>query len=124
MIFQNETWDVARFLPYVENNNTACNCAGLCFRFFIGRLYSADTSAAFDEAVTGIPMTGEEYLRAGERVWNLQKLLNAREGFSRKDDKFPKRWINESIRQGDKNAELCDILRQGKPVSLHDQHKE
>jgi aldehyde:ferredoxin oxidoreductase len=107
-IFKDDTWDVAQFLPYVENNNTACNCTGLCFRFFIGRLYDAETSAAFFEAVTGIPMTGEEYLRAGERTWNLQKMLNVREGFDRKDDKFPKRWLKEPLQQMDKEKWIQD----------------
>ncbi|MBW2366379.1 MAG: hypothetical protein JRH15_00690 [Deltaproteobacteria bacterium] len=128
-IFANGDWDVARLLPYVENNNAACNCVGLCFRFFIGRLYPVATSAALFEAVTGIPMSAEEYLKAGERVWNLQKLLNAREGFDRKDDKFPKRWIKESIQMGDKAAQLEDYsgkerLDENKTEAMLDRYYE
>jgi aldehyde:ferredoxin oxidoreductase len=107
-IFQGGQWDVARFLPYVENSNTSCNCLGLCFRFFIGRLYPAATSAELYHAATGLALSAEEYLRAGERVWNLQKTLNVREGFSRKDDKFPKRWINEPVQRGEEEIHLKD----------------
>jgi len=38
---------------------------------------------------TGFDITPRELLRAGERVFNLEKLLNVREGFSREDDRIP-----------------------------------
>lgn len=40
-------------------------------------------------AATGSDITPRELLRAGERVFNLEKLLNVREGFSREDDRIP-----------------------------------
>jgi aldehyde:ferredoxin oxidoreductase len=39
-------------------------------------------------------MTKEDMRKAAERTWNLLKLLNVKEGFSRKDDAFPKEWFN------------------------------
>ena len=30
--------------------------------------------------------------RAGERIWNLYKMINVREGFDRSDDQFPHAW--------------------------------
>lgn len=50
------------------------------------------------EAVTGIPLTEEEYLKAGERIWNLIKLFNIREGFGRKDDTLPPRMFEENLK--------------------------
>jgi len=38
---------------------------------------------------TAFDITPRELLRAGERVFNLEKLLNIREGFSREDDRIP-----------------------------------
>jgi len=35
----------------------------------------------------------EDLRIAAERSWNLLKILNIKEGFSRKDDKFPKGWF-------------------------------
>jgi len=107
-IFKDEWWDVARLLPYIEDHNATCNCLGLCFRFFIGRLYPRDTITEFFNAVTGISLTGEDIIKAGERVWNLQKVLNVREGFNRKDDRFPKRWTDEPIQRGDEEMWLRD----------------
>jgi aldehyde:ferredoxin oxidoreductase len=51
--------------------------------------------------VTGIEMTGEELRRAGERMSNLARLFNIREGMTRKDDaSIPQRIIKDPIPSG------------------------
>ncbi len=105
---EEDNWDVARLLPYVENYNCAMNSVGLCFRFFISKHYTVDTIVKVYTALTGTPMTAEEFMTAGERVWNLQKALNAREGQTRKEDSFPKRWFEEPIKMGDKEKWIQD----------------
>jgi aldehyde:ferredoxin oxidoreductase len=45
--------------------------------------------AALYSAVTGIEMTPEELQKAGERINNLGRLFNIREGLTRKDDSMP-----------------------------------
>jgi aldehyde:ferredoxin oxidoreductase len=47
--------------------------------------------------VTGYEMTPEELNLAGERINNLAKLINVREGKSRKDDTLPWKVINQPI---------------------------
>jgi len=62
-------------------------------------------------AATGFAYTMEEYLTIGERVWNLTRLFNTREGMSRKDDNLPGRLktpLPEGPSQG--NAITDDIL--------------
>ncbi len=44
-------------------------------------------------ALTGIEVTPQQILEAGERTWNLKRAFNIREGFSRKDDMLPKRLM-------------------------------
>jgi aldehyde:ferredoxin oxidoreductase len=46
--------------------------------------------------VTGIQYATGDLVKVGERVWNLEKLYNLREGFSRKDDTLPSRLLNEA----------------------------
>jgi len=48
-----------------------------------------DDLAALYSAVTGIEMSGEELRLAGERINNLGRLINIREGLTRKDDSLP-----------------------------------
>ncbi len=39
-------------------------------------------------------------MKASERAWTIGKLLNAREGFNRKDDKAPEAWFKPLVREG------------------------
>ena len=52
------------------------------------------------EAVTGLEFTPEEVERVGERMNNLARLFNAREGMSRADDSLPERILSEPIKEG------------------------
>ena len=40
-------------------------------------------------------LSGEDLLRVGERIVNLERLYNVREGFSRADDRLPARFTQE-----------------------------
>ena len=51
-------------------------------------------------AVTGIPYATGELIRVGERVWNLERLYNLREGFTRADDTLPPRLLNDAVTEG------------------------
>jgi aldehyde:ferredoxin oxidoreductase len=46
-------------------------------------------------AVTGIPLSGNDFLKAGERIHVLERYMNTREGISRKDDTLPDRLLKE-----------------------------
>ncbi len=48
-------------------------------------------------AVTGVEYSSEDLMRAGERIWNLERLYNLREGFTRADDTLPARFFNDAI---------------------------
>jgi aldehyde:ferredoxin oxidoreductase len=50
--------------------------------------------------VIGWDMTEDEFMKVGERIWNLIRLFNIREGFTRKDDTLPKRVLEEPIPSG------------------------
>jgi aldehyde:ferredoxin oxidoreductase len=51
-------------------------------------------------AVTGVSYATGELIRVGERVWNLERLYNLREGFTRADDTLPPRLLNDTIKEG------------------------
>ena len=50
--------------------------------------------------VTGIPLTPEEMRKSGERMNNLARLINIREGLTRKDDTLPYKTMNDPIPDG------------------------
>lgn len=49
---------------------------------------------------TGFDHTVESYLLAGERIWNLIRLFNLREGLDPTEDKLPPRFFNDSFTKG------------------------
>jgi len=51
-------------------------------------------------AQTGLELSAGELLTVGERVYNLARAFNVREGFSRKQDHLPKRVMEEPIPEG------------------------
>ncbi len=51
-------------------------------------------------AGTGHPYTPEEMTTVGERIWNLGRIFNVREGFSRKDDYPPPAIFDRSLPEG------------------------
>jgi aldehyde:ferredoxin oxidoreductase len=51
-------------------------------------------------ALTGITYTTEDYIKAGERIWNIEKLFNLKAGFAANDDVLPERMIKSPIKTG------------------------
>jgi aldehyde:ferredoxin oxidoreductase len=51
-------------------------------------------------AATGWNVSENELKLMGERIWNLTRLINAREGFIRKDDSLPKRIATDPLPEG------------------------
>jgi aldehyde:ferredoxin oxidoreductase len=52
------------------------------------------------DAVTGVSYTPEEVMQVGERVNNLARAFNVREGFTRSHDTLPKRILTEPLKAG------------------------
>ena len=51
-------------------------------------------------AITGVDWTEAEYQKAGERIYNLERAFNCREGFVRKDDALPARFFDDPLGAG------------------------
>ena len=63
---------------------------GLC-KFYIYAGLTPDDLAKELSALTGWNVDGKELLKIGERVYNLERMFDVREGVSRKDDELPAR---------------------------------
>ncbi|MFH0845532.1 MAG: aldehyde ferredoxin oxidoreductase C-terminal domain-containing protein, partial [Pseudomonadota bacterium] len=53
-------------------------------------------------SITGIGISGKEFLRAGDRIHVLERYMNTLEGISRKDDTLPIRMLKEGRRSDPK----------------------
>jgi aldehyde:ferredoxin oxidoreductase len=72
------------------------------FGLFVGEPY-----AAMVRAVTGWDMTVEELERVGERIINLERLFNVREGVRREHDVLPWKVMHEPIPEGPSAGMSC-----------------
>jgi aldehyde:ferredoxin oxidoreductase len=84
----------AGLLPVFQNFFAALDSLIVCK--FISFGVGEEELAAILSAVTGISFSAESLLRSGERIWNLERLFNLREGFSREDDTLPARFFSDS----------------------------
>lgn len=105
------SFNVARMTRYVEDWYAVLSSLGVCCRQPVAQGYSIATLAELYTLATGVKMTPKRLIKVGERVWNLLKLLNVREGFSRKDDIFPEKWLKEPLKGGNIIMWLMDYYR-------------
>jgi aldehyde:ferredoxin oxidoreductase len=82
----------------VQDVTAALDSSGICL--FTTFAMGAPELLAMLTAATGFDYDLDEMLRAGERIWNLERLFNQRAGFSRKDDTLPKRMLAEPMPAG------------------------
>ncbi|MGI9861630.1 aldehyde ferredoxin oxidoreductase family protein [Moorella naiadis] len=61
---------------------------------------SGTTYAYLLSAATGCTYTEADLYLVGERIWNLTRLFNYREGFRRADDRLPRRFLEEPLPNG------------------------
>ena len=57
-----------------------------------------DYYARLLSAVTGMDYEPQDLHLIGERIWNLEKLYNVREGFGPEDDTLPARFLSDPLR--------------------------
>ena len=86
-----EGHNTPRLTRYAEDILTMVAMQGLCRRAPVTAVWDLGLHADFYTAATGLEITDKELLKSAERVWNLQKCFNIREGATREDDRFPKR---------------------------------
>ena len=60
-------------------------------------------------AVTGLTYSDDAILKAGERIWNLERLFTLKAGYTNRDDTLPPRLLNEPIPSGPAKGEVCDL---------------
>lgn len=83
----------ARIIKIAEDANAMVDSITACkFVFFAGSL---EEYAKAYTAVTGVETTAQDLLRAGERIYYHERIMNALNGFTAADDDLPPRFFNE-----------------------------
>ncbi|MHA1343344.1 MAG: aldehyde ferredoxin oxidoreductase N-terminal domain-containing protein [Promethearchaeota archaeon] len=101
--------NVGRLTRYSEDWYAILTNVGICARAQMNRFWSLELVTDFFNAVTGFNLQKEDLRLAAERSWNLLKILNVCEGFSRKDDNFPKEWF-KPLKYGNNEFKFYDFF--------------
>ncbi len=73
--------------------------------------FEVDIYAKLLTAATGFYFDEEEFLRTGERIYNLERLFNVREGFDARHDTLPERFLKETMRSGPTAGQIVELKR-------------
>jgi len=86
-------FNVGRYTAYMEDLMRVKNALGLCTIYTYQALVFADDMARLYSAATGDDVSARELISRGERISNIAKMINVRDGFSRSDDQPPSIWF-------------------------------
>jgi aldehyde:ferredoxin oxidoreductase len=104
---------------YGEHYCALTDALGIC-KFSTVEEYSLfpDDLAPGVAPVWDEPLSGDDLLTIGERIVNLERLYNVREGLSRAEDRLPRRFTEESVPLFDfePDPDTGDVLRSEVPL--------
>jgi aldehyde:ferredoxin oxidoreductase len=88
----------AEWVAEEQNRSTAHDATGICLFTTTGS--SLEDLVACTAAATGVPFTLEDFVKIGERTWNLERLWNLKAGFTAADDTLPERLLKVPHKTG------------------------
>lgn len=97
-------------LIYHQHLSAALDSLGFCK--FAGFAVGDEILARMLTAITGTEFVPQNLHAAGERIWNLERLYNLREGFTSKDDTLPKRLMEEPLKSGVAKGRVVNLAPQ------------
>jgi aldehyde:ferredoxin oxidoreductase len=99
-----------KLTAYNQNRLTWGECCIWCTFPTRSEWHKPDLLTKIVNAATGIDFGGfEEALKIGERVWNVERAFNVREGFDRRHDTLPERFLKEPIPSGPSKGQIFEL---------------
>jgi aldehyde:ferredoxin oxidoreductase len=83
-----------------NHQNTSAVVDSLVLCKFTNMAVSVEFFARLLTAVSGLDFSADDLMKVGERTWNMERLYNLREGFTKADDTLPKRMLEEPVSAG------------------------
>lgn len=95
------------WLKTFQDLTAALDSSGICLftTFAIG----APEIAAMLSAATGVKYSVDEFMQAGDRIWNLERLFNLSAGLTAADDTLPPRMFKEPIPTGPNKGKVSKL---------------
>lgn len=101
-----QTQGKPKWVTIFQDLYAVCDSLILCkFNTFA---VGAEEFASTLSAVTGWQYTSEDLMRIGERIYNLERAFNVREG-THWQDELPKRFLEEPLPEGPKKGQVLQL---------------
>ncbi len=98
----------AKLVVDYQNEKALIDSIGMCF--FASFALSFREIGEMLTTATGLPLEDANTLRTiGERVYNLTRLFNVREGVKREDDYLPRRFLKEPMPEGPAKGSIVEL---------------
>jgi aldehyde:ferredoxin oxidoreductase len=91
-----------------QNYMSVYNPLGLC-KFIVKGLVGPETVVEWLNLAMGWDWTTDDLIRAGERLFNLKRMINVRLGITRQDDTLPRRLLTHARPSGSAAGVLPDL---------------
>lgn len=99
--FRLETKGKGLVVKHFEEMAAISDALGVCKNTYNNmEVLDWNETAELLQAATGWDVSGDEVRQVGERIVNLERLFNAREGIGREDDRLPRRFLEEPSDEG------------------------
>ncbi|MFX1559382.1 MAG: aldehyde ferredoxin oxidoreductase family protein [Promethearchaeota archaeon] len=112
LVDRDRTDGKADLVMLYQDLSAAMDCMVVCR--FTNFAWTVDDYAEMISAGTGIELSGRDLLQLGERIYNLERLFNLREGFTKNDDTLPPRFFKPLPEGGSRNrvVHLDEMLKE------------
>ena len=97
----------AGLVVFQQNLNSAMDTLVACR--FTGYGLDEEHYSRMLSAATGVKYSAEDFMFVGERIWNLEKLFNLREGFDGQTDTLPSRFLSEPLQEGPTKGQTVEL---------------
>ena len=91
-----------------QNRSTVHDNTGVCL-FVGGAGGPLESLVPCTTAATGVRYTINDFVKIGERTWNLEKLWNMKAGFTAADDTLPQRLLKVAHESGPSKGVVVDL---------------
>lgn len=89
----------SEWVVHEQHRTTAHDATGICM--FVGAAGGPlESLVPCSSAATGHPFTIDDFVKIGERIWNLERLFNLKAGLTKADDNLPKRLLKDAHQSG------------------------
>ena len=102
-----ETKGKPGWVKLFQDLTAVIDSVGICL--FTSFAFGGPEILSYFKAATGTEMNLDELMKAGERIWNLERIFNLKAGITGKDDRLPDRLVKEPMPLGPAEGKVVEL---------------